>query len=93
MQYPYPGNVRELKSIMDLACVMCDGNTIEDEHIRFRTLTSDSDIFLKEMTLEQYSVTIIKRYLEKYENNVLKVAEKLDVGKSTIYRMMKEGKL
>jgi transcriptional regulator with PAS, ATPase and Fis domain len=45
------------------------------------------------MTLEQYSVTIIKRYLEKYENNVLKVAEKLDVGKSTIYRMMKEGKL
>ena len=36
---------------------------------------------------------IIKFFLGKYNNNVLKVADKLQVGKSTIYRMIKEGKI
>lgn len=94
MSHPYPGNVRELKSVIDLACVMADHNQIEPEHIKFRPLNNNGqDLFLKEMTLEQYTATIIKRYLDKYDQNVLKVADKLEVGKSTIYRMMKEGKI
>jgi excisionase family DNA binding protein len=31
--------------------------------------------------------------LNKHHNNVLKVAETLNVGKSTIYRMLKERKV
>jgi len=30
--------------------------------------------------------------LEKYDNDVLLVAKKLNIGKSTIYRMLKEKK-
>ena len=33
---------------------------------------------------------IIHHYLEKYDNDVLLVAKKLSIGKSTIYRMLKE---
>ena len=35
---------------------------------------------------------ISKTYLKKYDNNVIKVAEKLDIGKSTIYNMLKKKK-
>ena len=28
LKYPFPGNIRELKSIIDLACVMCEANEI-----------------------------------------------------------------
>jgi predicted transcriptional regulator YheO len=28
--------------------------------------------------------------LEKYDNNVIKVAKKLDIGKSSIYRYLKD---
>jgi transcriptional regulator with PAS, ATPase and Fis domain len=51
------------------------------------------DFLQEELTLEEYNTRIIKWYLQRYNNNVLKVADKLDVGKSTIYRMMKEGKI
>jgi transcriptional regulator with PAS, ATPase and Fis domain len=42
------------------------------------------------MTLEEYNKKMIITYLEKYNNNVMLVAQKLDIGKSTIYRMLKE---
>lgn len=93
MDYHFPGNIRELKSIIDLACVMSDNNCIDADNIKFAKSTSNNDIFLKEMTLEQYNQKIISNYLEKYNNNVLLVAQKLDIGKSTIYRMLKESSL
>jgi transcriptional regulator with PAS, ATPase and Fis domain len=53
----------------------------------------DVDDFIKEeLTLEEYNGKIIKGYLIKHDNNVAKVSEKLQIGKSTIYRMIKEGK-
>ena len=45
---------------------------------------------LEELTLKEYNFKIINHLLEKYDNNVLKVAKKLDIGKSTIYRYLKE---
>lgn len=44
------------------------------------------------MTLKEYINRIIKSFLKRYDNNVLKVADKLDIGKSTIYRMIQEEK-
>jgi transcriptional regulator with PAS, ATPase and Fis domain len=51
------------------------------------------DFIQENLTLDEYTHRIIKWYLNKYNNNVLQVADKLDVGKSTIYRMIKEGKI
>lgn len=90
VDYQYPGNIRELKSLVDLACVMCDGNEIDAEHIKFLKKLSNQDLLLKEMTLDEYTYQIIRSYLDKYDNNVLLVAKKLNVGKSTIYRLLKE---
>ena len=52
MQYSFPGNVRELKSIMELAVVMTDEDIILPEHITLNTSTSISDLFNKEITLK-----------------------------------------
>jgi transcriptional regulator with PAS, ATPase and Fis domain len=32
----------------------------------------------------------VKKFLDKYNNNIKLVAEKLDLGVATIYRMLKE---
>jgi transposase len=34
----------------------------------------------------------VKSFLRKYNNNIKQVAEKLDIGVATIYRMLKEEK-
>ena len=93
MGYGYPGNVQELVSIVELACLMSDGEVIEAAHLRFPKLKSTSQILSKEMTMREYEHEILKHYLDKYDNNVLEVAQRLDIGKSTVYRMMKEMEL
>lgn len=93
MKYPYPGNVREMKAIIELAAVMSDEYFIQPEDINFNA-SHDLSLFpMEETTLREYERRIIQYYLEKYDNNVLLVAQKLDVGKSTIYRMIQNGEL
>jgi len=89
MGYNFPGNIRELKAIIELACVMCDDNIIKAENINYNTERQLSSFIQQEMTLDDYTNVIIKTYLDKYDNNVITVAKKLNVGKSTIYRLMK----
>ncbi|HNT49797.1 MAG TPA: sigma-54 dependent transcriptional regulator [Cyclobacteriaceae bacterium] len=90
LQYPFPGNVRELKSVIELAAVMATENEIQEKDITFTTPLNDDSVILKEMTLQEYTYRIIRNYLNKYNNNVLEVARKLDIGKSSIYRYLKE---
>ncbi len=90
MGYNYPGNVRELKAIMDLAVVMSDGKNIEAEDIQFNAISQNEVLLNEEKTLKAYTIEIIKHFLKKYDNNVVRVAEKLDIGKSTIYKMIQD---
>jgi len=88
MRYNYPGNIRELKAIIDLAVVMCDGKEITADDISYNSGRGDEAFTAEEKTLRQYTCDIIKYYLKKYDEDVLAVASKLDIGKSTIYKMI-----
>ena len=46
-----------------------------------------------EQTLREYMIAVIVCYLDKYNRNVVKTAEKLDISKSTIYSMIKSGEI
>jgi len=88
--YHYPGNVRELKSIIDLACVLSSGEMIDQDDIVFNDLSDDFSAFeFKNQTLKQHNKSLIEGMLNKHNNNVRLVAEKLGIGKSTIYRIIK----
>lgn len=92
-KYPFPGNVRELKAIMELASVMTNTDAIEETDISFSTVSASQDFLYEETTLEEYNKKIINHFMQKYDNKVRLVAQKLDIGKTTIYRLMNEGKL
>jgi DNA-binding NtrC family response regulator len=93
MNHTYPGNVRELKAIIDLSAVMSNKNVIEEEDISFTQTSFTNSLLNGEDTLAGYNKKILNHYLNKYNKNVAIVAEKLDIGKSTIYRMIKENDL
>jgi len=88
-KYPYPGNIRELKAIIELASVLSNDDVIDESNINFNSAHGTSDFLIEEDTLQGYIRKIIKYYLQKHNDNVLLVAKKLDIGKSTIYRMIK----
>jgi DNA-binding NtrC family response regulator len=89
-KYHYPGNVRELKAIVELGAIMTNGDTIDKDHIIFNS-TSDLDgLFTEELTMREYYRRIIRHYLKKYNNKVAVVADVLDIGKSSIYNFLKD---
>jgi len=90
LKYTYPGNVRELKAIVDLASVMSNSDLIEESDIAFSKTNFSSELMNDDDTLDGYTKKIVSHYLKKYDRNVITVARKLDIGKSTVYRMMKE---
>lgn len=92
MSYHYPGNVRELKSIIELAAVMSTNSIIEPNDISFKSIRQEEAITYEELTMKDYEQKIIQHFMNKYNKNVLKVAAVLDIGKSTIYRHLKEMK-
>jgi transcriptional regulator with PAS, ATPase and Fis domain len=49
------------------------------------------NLLSNEHTLKEYETQIIQYFLNKYDQDVILVAKKLDIGKSTIYRMMQKG--
>ena len=90
LQYPFPGNIRELKSIIELSAVMAEDQEIRAQDISFNSTARMESFLYQEMTMNEFMFRIIRHFLNKYDNNVLEVARKLDIGKSSLYRYLKE---
>lgn len=92
-KYDFPGNVRELKSIIELAIVMAENDTIRDSEINIDISDHIGNLLNKETSLKEYEKQIIQFFLNKYNQDVILVSKKLEIGKSTIYRMMQKGEI
>lgn len=60
LRYNFPGNIRELKAMLELAAVMCDGSEIVADDITFNATRSDDNFIMEEKTLREYTLDIIK---------------------------------
>jgi two-component system, NtrC family, response regulator AtoC len=92
LSHDYPGNIRELKSVIELALTLSDHEEIQPRDLIFDTDSRRIEFAEQELTLHDYELKIIKSYLARYNNDIKQVAEKLNIGVSTIYRLMKEMK-
>ena len=92
MNYPFPGNVRELKSVIELAVTISENDVIEPADLVVDRGDPLSDIANDNLTLREYQLKIIKATLKKNNDDIKMAADKLDIGISTIYRILKEEK-
>lgn len=90
LAYSFPGNVRELKSIIELAVTLSETNEITEDNLVFGSPNMMDNLLNEELTMREYTIQIVHKFLEKYDNNIKLVSEKLDIGVATIYRMLKE---
>lgn len=93
LKYPFPGNIRELKAVIELASVMADGQEIKAKDISFFSLQKENMFLMENKTLRQHTCDIINHYLKKHQGDVIETAKALDIGKSTIYKMIQEGEV
>jgi two-component system, NtrC family, response regulator AtoC len=90
LSYSFPGNVRELKSIIELAVVMSNTEVIGEEDISLDSIDKGMEIVDYELTLREHNFKVAKAYLKKYNDNVKVAADKLGIGFSTLYRMLRK---
>lgn len=93
LSHYYPGNIRELKSIMELACVLSSNQEITEEDISFSSKKPKISFAQQGKTLREYTNLIIQESLEKHHYDVKKVAQLLDIGVSTIYNLAKKDQI
>ncbi|WP_310397425.1 sigma-54 dependent transcriptional regulator [Hymenobacter sp.] len=91
-EHSFPGNVRELKAVVELATVLADGEQIRAEDLPLRpgraTVGAGSQLSLRDQT-----TAIVQQCLDELGGDVLAVAARLRIGKSTIYRMIQQQEL
>ena len=49
-----------------------------------------NEVLTEEMSLRAYARKILAFYMNKYNRNIPLIAQKLDIGQATVYRMLKE---
>jgi DNA-binding NtrC family response regulator len=90
--HPFPGNVRELKAVVELATVLADGEQIMAEDLPLRSGKPAGGPG-NQLSLRDQTTAIVQNCLDEMGGDVLAVAARLRIGKSTIYRMIQQQEL
>jgi PAS domain S-box-containing protein len=93
MKYNYQGNVRELENIIEHTMVMCQNEEIQVEHLPIEFLSNDLTSAKKngpQEPLQKTECHTILEVLQKHNWNKNKVAEELEINRSTLWRKMKK---
>jgi DNA-binding NtrC family response regulator len=105
-RYPFPGNVRELRSVIERAVTFCNGEAIEIEHLpaRVRDAAPAADLAAGPAaelppgllgagalpTLSEMEARYIRYVVDRLDGNKRRAAALLGIGRGTLYRRLGE---
>ena len=87
LSYQWPGNVRQLRNVIDSAVVMSEGNTILPDDLGLRDTNTGE---LETLRLDFWERKLIKESLTRTGGNVPEAAKLLGLGRATLYRKIEE---
>jgi len=87
MSYPWPGNIRELKNVVNRACVLAQGDRIVLKDISLPVDVPPSDDYRLDM--ERTELEAIVKALETTGNDRKAAARLLGISRSTLYLKLK----
>ena len=87
LAYQWPGNVRQLRNVIDSAVVMAEGKSIEIEDLGIR---DSGDGELSTLKIDHWERKLIGEALKRTSNSVPRAAELLGISRATLYRKIDE---
>ncbi|HID32884.1 MAG TPA: PAS domain-containing protein [bacterium (Candidatus Stahlbacteria)] len=91
IDYPWPGNIRQLEHTIEHAFVHCSGKTILPEHLPDEILTKQKPILSDPVKpLAEVEKDLILETLKRFRGNRKKTAQALGISRVTLWRWMKK---
>ena len=91
---PYPGNIRELKNLVERTLLVCDKTVLDadDFEKQYQPVEAPAGQVssLEGMTLEEMEKQAILEALKKYDNNLSQVALALGITRQSLYRRLEK---
>jgi two-component system nitrogen regulation response regulator NtrX len=97
-RYNWPGNIRELKNLVERLAIMCPGKVISAKDVPppYNTMRTDEErmgSFLAFDTLKEARETFEKSFiatkLQEFEGNISRTAEAIGVERSNLHKKIK----
>ena len=89
-QYNWPGNIRELRNMVERAVLLTEGPVIESDVLRFEILGPAGGAALDtSLTLEQLEKLHIEKVLAEERGRVEMAAQRLGIPRSSLYQKLK----
>ncbi len=95
-RYHWPGNVRQLKNIIERAVVLARKNriTMRELHKELLSLSKQRDEdYSSVKTLKELEIQAIRDALHRYKGNKSKAAKALEISRKAFYKRLKEFQL
>lgn len=103
-RYPFPGNVRELRNVLERAALLADGNSIEPEHVEraldadvrpsrvasLRKVEPDTGALGAEVSLRNVERAALQAQLKSHRGSRAELAKKLGISERSLYRKLRE---
>ena len=93
--YNWPGNIRELKNILERGLLLAQGNKLEPGHFTGleQVMESTDDAKAGGKTIGGAEGLHIKNILAQFNNDTVAAAKALGVSRPTLYRKIKKYKI
>jgi DNA-binding NtrC family response regulator len=89
--YPWPGNIRELRNVLERAVLLGDQQVLGRKDLRFdASLGTESAADNTDLSLRELERQHIQRILYKEQGHVESAAKRLGIPRSTLYQKIKQ---
>jgi two-component system, NtrC family, response regulator HydG len=94
--YHWPGNVRQLRNVIDSAVVMSETETIQPEDLGLRDVsvrTTSNEGMFDTLKIDVWEKRLISEALKQTHRNIPDAAKLLGIGRATLYRKVDDYQL
>jgi DNA-binding NtrC family response regulator len=89
LSYNWPGNIRELRNIIERAMILCGGDRIHASDMPLGGTPADENVNEEFLSLDELERLHIQRVLDATERNLSRAAEILGVTRTTLYNKLR----
>jgi DNA-binding NtrC family response regulator len=89
-RHPWPGNIRELRNVLERAALLSSGSVLEENDLGFDLEREAPADALDGLTLREAERRLIERALAEEHGNVEQAAARLGISRSSLYQRIQK---